>query len=121
MKPLPISFFFAAAIAPDAAASVHIPLEYYIATLSVLGTVVVVLKTWSWVRKEVTKGLLTKAEFAVHLEYHKSITEKLDTIISALQGVPWARGSNQRTRAEDRPALTPIIGVNILPPRDPSP
>jgi hypothetical protein len=110
MKPLPVTFFLGAAVVPEVAAAAQFPLAYYIATISILGSILVVLKAWSWVRTEITRDSVTKTEFAVHLTEQKQSNEKLDIILGALQSFPCVR-KGECHHQHDQPALTPRFGL----------
>lgn len=100
-----------AVIVPDAAANAQVPVAYYVATLSVLGTIFVVLKTWKWVRgemKDVAKGenAALKAEIV-------RLNDKMDVMVDALKRFPCVRDPQTRTRAGDCPAVTPPFGLPV--------
>lgn len=101
-----------AVIAPDVAANAQIPVAYYVATLSVLGSIFVVLKAWKWVRgemKDVAKG--ENAELKAEI---LRLQDKMDVMVSALQHFPCVLDPQMRTRVGDCPAITPPFGLPAM-------
>lgn len=108
----PTAIVLGAIVAPDLAANAQVPVAYYVATLSVLGSIVVVLKTWSWVRKEMKE--VAKAENAELKTEIKHVKEKLNEIAKALRLFPCVSGPTCNTG--ERPAITPAIALPAYSP-----
>lgn len=92
-------FSVAAFAGADVAAQAHVPVEYYISTLAILAAITVVLKTWTWVRKEM-RGIVT----AETLELRHDI-QRLTGAIKNLQCV---RHQICDDRKFDGPLITPL-------------
>lgn len=81
----------------DIAAQAHVPFEYYLASITVLGFVYAVLKAGGWFRGEVQSQI--KAEFEAHAEKHRRLEDKVNMLIKAVDRIGG--------RGED-PAVTPV-------------
>lgn len=81
----------------DIAAQAHVPFQYYLASISVFGFILAVLKAGKWFREEVETQI--KAEFETHRETHKRLEDKMNTLIEAVRMINGRNGS---------PAITPL-------------
>ncbi len=69
----------ASLVAADIAATAHVPFEYYVATLIVLGAVLTIIRAWTWARSEMREIVIE--EFRAHRADHQGLSDRVEQVI----------------------------------------